>query len=206
MRRAVLVGLAALMLIVVAACGEGEPEGPPVYDAYPPMELDLRRAYSATFTTDVGRMSFWLLPEEAPLAVNSFVFLAREGYFDGVAFHRIVPGVLAAAGDATGTGSGNPGYTFEVEPPQRPYERGGLALANDGTPNSNGSRFFFILGDLAGSAEAPHEYTVFGHMKENHAPSVTTLEKIEAAQDEITIRSLKITEGCLPSYANYGPC
>ena len=76
-------------------------------------------------------------------------------------------------------------------------------MANDGTPDSNGSRFFFILGDLATSAEAPHEYTVFGHIKEGHAPSEATLDKIEAAQDEVTIMSLKATEGCLPHGGNY---
>ena len=119
MRRVTILGLAALMFLVVAACGEAEPEGPPVYDAYPPMGIDPLRSYSVVFTTSVGRLTFQLLPEEAPLAVNSFVFLAREGYFDGVTFHRIVPGVLAETGDATGTGTGNPGYTFEVEPPQR---------------------------------------------------------------------------------------
>ena len=203
MRRAVVVGLASLIVFVVAACGEAEPEGPPVFEAYPPMEIDPLRSYSITFTTSVGRLTFTLLPEEAPLAVNSFIFLANSGYYDGLAFHRIVPGVLAETGDATGAGTGNAGYTFEVEPTQRPYERGGIALANDGTPNSNGSRFFFILGDLAGSAEAPHTYTVFGHLKPNHAPSVTTLEKIEAAQEEVTILSLKATEGCLPSGGPY---
>jgi len=203
MRRAIAVSLAALALVAAVACGEAEPEGPPVFEAYPPMTIDPLRSYSVIFTTSVGRISFVLYPEEAPLAVNSFLFLANEGYFDGVAFHRVVPGVLAETGDATGTGTGNPGYTFEVEPPQRPYERGGIALANNGTPNSNGSRFFFILGDLAGSAEAPHEYTVFGHLKPNHAPSVTTLEKIEAAQEEVTILSLKATEGCLPSGGPY---
>ena len=136
MRRVVIVGLATLLVIVGAACGEGEPEGPPVYEAYPPMEIDPLRPYSVTFTTSVGRISFQLFPKEAPLAVNSFIFLANEGYFDGVAFHRVVSGVLAETGDATGTGTGNPGYTFEVEPPQRPYARGGIALVNDGTPNS----------------------------------------------------------------------
>ncbi len=206
MRRAVLVGLASLIFVVVAACGEPEPVEPPVFDVYPPMEVEVLRPYSVTFTTSVGRIRFVLLPEEAPLAVNSFIFLTNQGYYDGVAFHRIVPGVLAETGDATGTGTGNPGYTFEVEPPQRPYERGGIALANDGTPNSNGSRFFFILGDLAGSAEAPHEYTVFGHVRENHAVSQATLDKIEAAQEEVTILSSTATEGCLPSWSGFGRC
>ena len=198
MRRAVMVGLASLMVIVMAACGESEPEGPPTFDAYPPIEINEVRAYSVIFTTSVGRLTFKLFPDEAPLAVNSFLFLANQGYFDGVTFHRVVPGVFAETGDPTGTGTGDAGYTFEVEPPQRPYERGGIAMANDGTPNSNGSRFFFILGDLAASAEAPHEYTVFGHIKEGHAPSEATLDKIEAAQDEVTILSLRATEGCLP--------
>ena len=206
MRRAVIVGLAFLMIIVVAACGEPEPVGPPTFDAYPPMEIDVLRPYSVTFTTSVGRLTFKLFPDEAPLAVNSFLFLANQGYYDGVTFHRVVPGVFAETGDPTGTGTGDAGYTFEVEPPQRPYARGGIALANDGMPNSNGSRFFFILGDLAASAEAPHEYTVFGHIKEGHTPSEMTLDKIEAAQAEVTIRSLQATEGCLPSWGGYGPC
>ncbi len=206
MRRAVIVGLASLMVIVMAACGESEPEGPPTFDAYPPMEIDELRPYSVIFTTSVGRITFQLFPKEAPLAVNSFLFLANQDYYDGVTFHRVVPGVLAETGDATGTGTGDAGYTFEVEPPQRPYARGGIAMANDGTPNSNGSRFFFILGDLATSAEAPHEYTVFGHFKEDHPVSLTTLDKIEAAQEEVTILSLKATEGCLPSWGGYGPC
>ena len=201
-----MVGLASLIFVVVAACGEPEPVEPPVFDVYPPMEVEVLRPYSVTFTTSVGRIRFVLLPEEAPMAVNSFIFLTNQGYYDGVAFHRIVPGVLAETGDATGTGTGNPGYTFEVEPPQRPYERGGIALANDGTPNSNGSRFFFILGDLAGSAEAPHEYTVFGHVRENHAVSQATLDKIEAAQEEVTILSSTATEGCLPSWSGFGRC
>ena len=194
------------MVIVMAACGESEPEGPPTFDAYPPMEIDELRPYSVIFTTSVGRITFQLFPKEAPLAVNSFLFLANQDYYDGVTFHRVVPGVLAETGDATGTGTGDAGYTFEVEPPQRPYARGGIAMANDGTPNSNGSRFFFILGDLATSAEAPHEYTVFGHFKEDHPVSLTTLDKIEAAQEEVTILSLKATEGCLPSWGGYGPC
>ncbi len=193
-----MVGLASLMVIVMAACGESEPEGPQTFDAYPPIEINEVRAYSVIFTTSVGRLTFKLFPAEAPLAVNSFLFLANQGYFDGVTFHRVVPGVFAETGDPTGTGTGDAGYTFKVEPPQRPYERGGIALANDGTPNSNGSRFFFILGDLAGSAEAPHEYTVFGHLKPDHAPSAATLDKIEAAQEEVTIMSLRATEGCLP--------
>ena len=206
MRRVMILGLAALMLVVVSACGESEPEGPPVYDAYPPMEVEELRGYSVTFTTSVGRIRFVMLPQEAPLAVNSFIFLANEGYYDGLAFHRIVPGVLAESGDVTGTGTGNAGYTFEIEPPQRPYERGLIALANDGTPNSNGSRFFFILGDLAGSAEAPHEYTVFGHIRENHAVSRETLDKIEAADEEVTILSTVATEGCLPGWSGFGNC
>ncbi len=201
-----MVGLASLMVIVMAACGQSEPEGPPTFDAYPPMEINVLRPYSVTFTTSVGRLTFTLFPDEAPLAVNGFLFLANQGYYDGVTFHRVVPGVFAETGDATGTGTGDAGYTFEVEPPQRPYARGGIAMANDGTPNSNGSRFFFILGDLATSAEAPHEYTVFGHIKEGHAPSEAALDKIEAAQDEVTIRSLRATEGCLATWGGFGQC
>ncbi len=209
MQHFVVVALAVVIVVAGLSCGEAKPGGAETFAAYPPMEIDPAGSYSIILTTSVGRMTFKLLPEEAPLAVNSVVFLARQGFYDELTFHRVLPGELAETGDPSGTGTGGPGYTFEVEPPQRPYERGGLAMANTGAPNSNGSRFFIILGELTANGEPPVGYTVFGHIKENHAPSAAALEKIEAValdpgpngevslpQEEIKILSVTVTAGC----------
>ena len=199
MRRVIGFMLVSAMVVVGVACGESKPDGPATFEASPEMRVEPERPYSIIFTTNIGRMTFKLLPAEAPIAVNSFTFLVTEGFFDGMTFHRVLPGVLAESGDPTGTGTGGPGYTFEVEPPQRPYVRGSLAMANDGTPSSNGSRFFIVLGDLAGNGESPRDYTVFGVVKEDHAPSLATISKIEAATDPVMITSVKAIEGCLPN-------
>ena len=128
----VRLALVALLLIVVAVgCGESEPEGPKTYAAYPAMDIPADEPW-VIITTSLGRMTFTLFSEEAPLAVNNFLFLANEGYFDGVTFHRLIPGFMVQGGDPSGTGTGGPGYSFEIEPPQRPYVRGGLAMGQQG--------------------------------------------------------------------------
>ena len=219
MWRAIVIALVlAIVAVAVAACGEPEPEGPPTFAAEPPMTVDEVRPYSAIFTTSLGRMTFNLVPQEAPRAVNSFLFLAGEGYFDGMTVHRVVPGVLIETGDPTGTGTGDPGYTFEIEPPQQPYQRGDLVVANSGAANSNGSRFFILLSDVS-DAELPPNYTIFGHLKENHAPSLATLDKlgsvplgpgpdgeVSAPLEQVAIQTVKINFGCLPSMTIYSGC
>ncbi len=203
--------LVALLLVVVAVgCGEAEPEGPKTYTAYPAMDIPAGEPW-VIVTTSLGRMTFTLFSEEAPLAVNNFLFLANEGYFDGVTFHRLIPGFMVQGGDPSGTGTGGPGYSFEIEPPQRPYVRGGLAMANKGTPNSNGSQFFIILDDLTEQGRLSPDFTLFGQIKEGHQASFNTLAKIEAVpvdtaadgessapQQEITISAMKtgVTLNC----------
>ena len=195
--------LVALLVVVVAlGCGEAEPEGPKTYTAYPAMDIPAGEPW-VIITTSLGRMTFTLFSEEAPLAVNNFLFLANEGYFDGVTFHRLIPGFMVQGGDPSGTGTGGPGYSFEIEPPQRPYVRGGLAMANKGTPNSNGSQFFIILDDLTEQGRLSPDFTLFGQIKEGHQASFNTLAKIEAVpvgtatdgessapQQEITISAM----------------
>ena len=203
--------LVALLLVVVAVgCGEAEPEGPKTYAAYPAMDIPAGEPW-VIVTTSLGRMTFTLFSEEAPLAVNNFLFLANEGYFDGVTFHRLIPGFMVQGGDPSGTGTGGPGYSFEIEPPQRPYVRGGLAMANKGTPNSNGSQFFIILDDLTEQGRLSPDFTLFGQIKEGHQASFNTLAKIEAVpvgtatdgessapQQAITISAMKtgVTLNC----------
>ena len=125
------------------------------------MAINESGSYVATFETNKGTFTAELYPADAPQTVNNFVSLAREGYFDGTPFHRIVKGFVIQGGDPTGTGSGGPGYKFKDEPVTRDYVKGTLAMANAG-PNTNGSQFFVVLGDLRNSL--PKNYTIFGQV------------------------------------------
>ncbi|GIW13959.1 MAG: peptidyl-prolyl cis-trans isomerase [Tepidiforma sp.] len=125
----------------------------------PAMNIDPAKAYRATIETSAGTMTAELFPNEAPKTVNNFVFLAREGFYDGVIFHRVIRGFVIQGGDPTGTGRGGPGYRFEDEPVTRPYARGTLAMANAG-PNTNGSQFFIMHADYP----LPPNYTIFGRL------------------------------------------
>jgi len=112
------------------------------FDGPPPMCIDLSKRYSAEMVTSKGTMVFALDAVSAPRTVNNFVFLARYHYFDGIVFHRIIPGFVLQGGDPKGNGTGGPGYSFEDElPSPGRYELGSLAMANAG-PNTNGSQFF----------------------------------------------------------------
>jgi cyclophilin family peptidyl-prolyl cis-trans isomerase/protein-disulfide isomerase len=128
----------------------------------PPFTVDPAKQYTATLETAKGNIVIQLLPDKAPHAVNSFIFLARQGWFDSVTFHRVIPGFVAQAGDPSGTGSGNPGYFFKNESdPSLKYDRPGMVgMANSG-PDTNGSQFFITY------APAPHldgKYTIFGQV------------------------------------------
>ena len=115
------------------------------YPTQPPLNIDENKTYTATMKTNHGDIGIQLLPKNAPLTVNNFVFLARDGYYDGVKFHRIVKGFMIQGGDPTGTGAGGPGYKFIDElPTTLDYYKGILAMANAG-PNTNGSQFFIML-------------------------------------------------------------
>lgn len=128
----------------------------------PPMTIDASRQYIATLHTQKGNIAIELYPDKAPLAVNNFVFLARNGWFDGVTFHRVLKDFVAQTGDPSGTGFGTPGYAFanEISPELKFDKAGVVAMANAG-PDSNGSQFFITMAptpDLDGS------YTIFGRV------------------------------------------
>ncbi len=128
------------------------------YDNAPELTIDLDKSYGATLHTNHGDIELQLDAPRSPQTVNNFVFLAREGFYDGVIFHRVVPGFVIQGGDPTGTGSGGPGYKFRDElEGEGSYTRGTLAMANAG-PNTNGSQFFICLADVG----LPHAYTIFG--------------------------------------------
>jgi len=127
------------------------------YASPPEMGIDVSMTYTATIHTSEGTITFELLTKEAPITVNNFVFLAQDGYYDGVIFHRILKDFMIQSGDPTGTGTGGPGYRFADEPVTRPYSLGTLAMANSG-PNTNGSQFFVMHGEVP----LPPQYTIFG--------------------------------------------
>ncbi len=125
----------------------------------PAMAIQPDKQYTAIIKTNMGDITVELFPADAPLAVNNFVFLAKEGFYNGVKFHRVVKGFVIQGGDPTGTGRGGPGYRFADETVTREYVAGTLAMANAG-PDTNGSQFFICLTDL--SRRLPKDYTIFG--------------------------------------------
>jgi peptidylprolyl isomerase len=134
------------------------------YDAAPPMTIDTAKKYTATITTPRGDIVIALRPDLAPQTVNSFVFLARDGYYDGLTWHRVIAGFMAQGGDPTGTGAGGPGYTVPGEfTDQVSFDRPGIvAMARPGNDvDGNGSQFFITT---APAQYLDQQYTIFGEV------------------------------------------
>ncbi|MDQ1396075.1 MAG: hypothetical protein QOG64_1334 [Acidimicrobiaceae bacterium] len=144
------------------------------FDGEPKTCIDPAKTYTATIETDAGTMKATLDPKAAPKTVNNFVVLARYHFFDGLSFHRVIPGFVLQGGDPQGNGNGGPGYKFADELPQAgQYKVGSLAMANSG-PNTNGSQFFVIAGDQG--VALPPNYSLFGQVTEG----LDVVHKIEA--------------------------
>lgn len=164
------------------------------YDSAPELAIDLAKSYSAKLDTNHGEIHIDLDAATSPQTVNNFVFLAREGFYDGVIFHRVISGFMIQGGDPTGTGSGGPGYQFrdELEGPGD-YSRGTVAMANAG-PNTNGSQFFICHAD----AGLPHAYTIFGKVTSGlEAVDSIAAGPTDAADrpaEDCVINSVTITE------------
>jgi cyclophilin family peptidyl-prolyl cis-trans isomerase len=160
------------------------------------MCIDPTKTYTATMVTNKGTMTIALDPIAAPLTVNNFVVLARYHYYDGVIFHRIIPGFVIQGGDPQGTGMGGPGYKFADELPKAGrYEIGSLAMANAG-PNTNGSQFFIICG-MSGM-QLPPSYSLFGKVVDG-LDVVLELERVGTAgagvpKQNVFMESVTITE------------
>ena len=131
------------------------------YQQRPSMTIDKNKKYSALVHTVRGDFTIQLRPDLAPETVNSFVFLAKDGYYNGTTFHRVIPRFVVQGGDPTGTGAGGPGYTVPAEFTKTPFERGTVGLARANDPNSGGSQFFV---DLAPQPGLNGQYTVFGQV------------------------------------------
>jgi cyclophilin family peptidyl-prolyl cis-trans isomerase len=165
------------------------------FDAPPPMVIDPAKRYSAEMATSKGNLTISLDAIAAPGTVNNFVFLARWHYYDGITFHRIIPGFMAQGGDPEGSGRGGPGYRFDDElPAPGRYEVGSVAMANAG-PNTNGSQFFIVSGP--DGCALPPSYSLFGKVV-NGLDVVQAIESVGsrsgAPSETVTIESVTISE------------
>jgi cyclophilin family peptidyl-prolyl cis-trans isomerase len=165
----------------------------PQYANPPEMVIDPAKTYTATIETSAGNMTAELFASEAPRTVNNFVFLAREGFYDDVIFHRVISGFMIQGGDPDGSGRGGPGYQFDNEDVAREYLRGTLAMANAGR-NTNGSQFFVMHADYA----LPPDYTIFAKLSAGEDVIDAIANAPKGAQDRpvqpIAIKSVTITE------------
>jgi cyclophilin family peptidyl-prolyl cis-trans isomerase len=164
------------------------------YPSAPDLTIDLDKSYAATLVTNHGEIVIELDPARSPLTVNNFVFLAREGYYDGVIFHRVIENFMIQGGDPTGTGTGGPGYKFrdEIEGPGS-YGRGTVAMANAG-PNTNGSQFFICHTDVG----LPHSYTIFGKVSSGmdvvDSIATTSTDRSDRPEEDVVINKVTISE------------
>jgi peptidyl-prolyl cis-trans isomerase B (cyclophilin B) len=148
----------------------------------------------ARLNTNHGAIDVELYPADAPKTVDNFVKLARDGFYDGVIFHRVIPDFMIQGGDPTGTGAGGPGYTFEDEFNDHKVDRGALAMANAG-PNTNGSQFFIVTTEAAPWLDGKH--TVFGRVTAGMdvADSISALPRDarDKPHDDVVIESVSIS-------------
>jgi len=148
---------------------------------------------TASLHTNHGAIAVELFDDAAPKTVENFTKLARDGFYDGVIFHRVIPDFMIQGGDPTGTGSGGPGYTFEDEFNDHKVERGALAMANAG-PNTNGSQFFIVTADSAPWLDGKH--TVFGRVTDGmeavDAISELDTDSRDKPHDDVTIERVEL--------------
>jgi peptidyl-prolyl cis-trans isomerase B (cyclophilin B) len=155
------------------------------YSAAPPMTIDVSKSYTATFNTSKGTIVAELFPAEAPLTVNNFVFLARDGFYDGLKFHRVIADFMIQGGDPEGSGRGGPGYKFkdELTGGFKRHQVGSLSMANAG-PNTNGSQFFITH---VKTSHLDGKHTVFGQVTSGQ-------DVVDAIKQGDTITSLTVEE------------
>jgi cyclophilin family peptidyl-prolyl cis-trans isomerase len=164
------------------------------YASAPELTIDLGETHTAIIHTNKGDIHVEFYAADAPQTVNNFVFLASEGFYDGVIFHRVISGFMIQGGDPTGTGTGGPGYKFrdELGHSKSSYERGTLAMANSG-PNTNGSQFFIMHADYG----LPNAYSIFGKVTEGlevvDQIAATATSTGDRPHDDIVITSIDVS-------------
>ena len=166
------------------------------WSSAPTMAIDPKSTYTAVLRTSEGNITIALDPKTAPKTVNNFVFLSKEGFYDGLTFHRVIPDFVIQGGDPDGNGTGGPGYAFEDELPKAgDYKLGSVAMANSG-PNTNGSQFFIITGQQG--VQLPPNYSLFGQVTKGQdvADKISTMAApgTETPDPPVTIEKVTITE------------
>ena len=170
------VAIAAVIIVVVVLATM--PEKPKTYSSPPPMTIDTTKQYTATIETEKGDLVLELFASDVPVTVNNFVFLAREGFYDGLTFHRVVADFVVQGGDPAGDGTGGPGYQFDDEITEHTHVAGALSMANSGA-NTNGSQFFITF---TPQHHLDGHHSVFGQLVEG----MDVLESIE--EGDVMIR------------------
>jgi cyclophilin family peptidyl-prolyl cis-trans isomerase len=164
------------------------------YENAPELGIDPKKSYTATLDTNHGEIVIDLDVGRSPLTVNNFVFLADDGFYDGVIFHRVIANFMIQGGDPTGTGRGGPGYKFrdEIEG-SGSYSRGTVAMANAG-PNTNGSQFFICHTDVG----LPHSYTIFGKVSSGmdavDSIAASSTDHADRPEEEVVIKKVTVTQ------------
>ncbi len=174
-----LAGIILVLVTFLSASCAGEAPRPKTYSAPPLMIINTSKQYTATIKTEKGNLVLELFARDVPVTVNNFVFLAREGFYDGTTFHRVIPSFMAQGGDPTGTGRGNPGYRFADEFTEHTHVAGALSMANSG-PDTNGSQFFITYTPQHG---LDGKHSVFGRLIQG----MDVLEKIGSGDTIIRI-------------------
>jgi cyclophilin family peptidyl-prolyl cis-trans isomerase len=175
--------LLGVTLFAIGCAGQAAPSSAPSPKAMkwstpPAMTIDKTKTYYATLDTTLGAFKIQLFASESPLTVNNFIFLSKQGYYNGIIFHRIMKSYMIQTGDPTGTGSGSPGYRFNDElPVKHQYEPGIVAMANSGA-NTNGSQFFVCTGGDSRNLNNMPNYTQFGKVVEG----MDVVQKIASVQ------------------------
>ena len=179
-RKKLLIGLGVVIaaVIIVMVVLATMPEKPKTYSSPPPMTIDTTKQYTATIETEKGDLVLELFASDVPVTVNNFVFLAREGFYDGLTFHRVVADFVVQGGDPAGDGTGGPGYQFDDEITEHTHVAGALSMANSGA-NTNGSQFFITY---TPQHHLDGHHSVFGQLVEG----MDVLESIE--QGDVMIR------------------
>ncbi len=177
-KKKLLIGLGVVIAVVLIVVIATIPEKPKTYSAPPSMTIDTSKQYTATIETEKGNLVLELFASDVPMTVNNFVFLARDGFYDGLTFHRVVPGFVVQGGCPIGDGTGGPGYRFDDEITEHTHVAGALSMANSG-PNTNGSQFFITY---TPQHHLNGDHSVFGQLAEG----MDVLERIE--QGDVMIR------------------
>jgi cyclophilin family peptidyl-prolyl cis-trans isomerase len=165
------------------------------YDQAPEMQIDVNKEYVANFETNKGNFKVRLYTKDAPKTVNNLVFLSREGFYDGLTFHRVIKDFMIQGGDPNGDGTGDPGYKFEDEINERKLVKGVLAMANSG-PDTNGSQFFIVTAEATDWLDGKH--TAFGEVIEG-LDVVMAIQEVETTEgdkpvDAVTLNKVTISE------------